>query len=126
MFIIYYTIYPLAYICTILCTFASLCNTMASGSSRGKGAVNERRKDGGKLTPMCFDGPLGPDFFEEAVFNFPVQSKKDFNKEVRLRSTIIGEKIGRSACMVRIASCRCSLRVELMEVVVSSDVLMHM
>jgi hypothetical protein len=54
---------------------------MASGSSRGKGAVNERRKDGGKLTPMCFDDPLGPVFFEEAVFNFPVQSKKDFNKE---------------------------------------------
>jgi hypothetical protein len=25
-------------------------------------------------------------FFEEAVFNFPVQSKKDFNKDVRLRS----------------------------------------
>jgi hypothetical protein len=35
---------------------------MASGSSRGKGAVNERRKDGGKLTPMCFDGPLGLDW----------------------------------------------------------------
>jgi hypothetical protein len=35
---------------------------------------------------MCFDGPLGPDFFEEAGFNFPVQSKRDFNKEVRLTS----------------------------------------
>jgi hypothetical protein len=53
---------------------------MASGSSRGKGAGNERRKDGGKLPPMCFDGPLGPDFFEEAVFNFPVQSKKRFQQ----------------------------------------------
>jgi|SRR5688572_8511904 hypothetical protein len=59
---------------------------MSSGSSRGKGVGNERRKDGGKLPPMCFDGPLGPDFFEETVFNFPVQSKRDFNKEVRLRS----------------------------------------
>jgi hypothetical protein len=50
---------------------------MSSGSSRGKGVGNERRKDGGKLPPMCFDGSLGPDFFEDAVFNFPVQSKRD-------------------------------------------------
>jgi hypothetical protein len=59
---------------------------MASGSPRGKGVGNDRQKDGGKLPPMCFDGPLGPNFFEEAVFNFLVQSKKYFNKEVRLRS----------------------------------------
>jgi hypothetical protein len=59
---------------------------MASGSSRGKGVGNERRKDGGKLPPMCFDGPLVQIFFEKTIFNFPVQSKKDFNKEVRLRS----------------------------------------
>jgi hypothetical protein len=47
---------------------------MSSGSSRGKGVRNERRNDGGKLPPMCFDGPLGLDFFEDTVFNFPVQS----------------------------------------------------
>jgi hypothetical protein len=38
-------------------------------------------------TPLiCFDGPLVTDCFEEALFNFLVQSKIDFNKEVRLRS----------------------------------------
>jgi hypothetical protein len=47
---------------------------MSSRSSRGKGVGNERRKDGGKLPPMCFDDPLGPDFFKDTVFNFPVQS----------------------------------------------------
>jgi hypothetical protein len=100
---------------------------MASGSSRGKGAGNERRKDGGKLTPMCFDGPLGPDFFLKRRFlTFQFKVKKISTKRLDLGHTIIGEKIGRSACMVRIASCRCLLRVELMEVDVSSDVLMHM
>jgi hypothetical protein len=48
--------------------------------------IVENVYDGGKLPPICFDGPLGLDFFEEATFNFPIQSKRDFNKEVRLRS----------------------------------------
>jgi hypothetical protein len=99
---------------------------MASGSSRGKGAGNERRKDGGKLTPMCFDGPLGPDFLKRRFLTFQFKVKKISTKRLDLGPTIIGEKIGRSACMVRIASCRCSLSVELMEAGVSSDVLMHM
>jgi hypothetical protein len=43
---------------------------MASGSSRGKGAGNERRKDGGKLPPLCFDGPLGPDFLKRQFLTF--------------------------------------------------------
>jgi hypothetical protein len=77
---------------------------MASKSSRGKGVGNERRKDGGKLPPMCFDGPLCSDLiFEETVFNFLVQSKKISTKMLDFGPTITGEKIGRSACMVRIA-----------------------
>jgi hypothetical protein len=47
-------------------------------------------------------------------------------KRLDLGLTITREKIGRSACMVRIAWCRCSSRGELMEVGVSSDVLMRM
>jgi hypothetical protein len=43
---------------------------MASGSSRGKGAGNERPKDGGKLPPLCFDGPLGPDFLKRQFLTF--------------------------------------------------------
>jgi hypothetical protein len=99
---------------------------MSSGSSRGKGVGNDRRKDGGKLPPICFDGPLGPDYFEEAVFNFPVQSKRDFNKEVRLRS-YDNKREDWPKCMHG-EDCLVQMFVEggLMEVGVSSDVFMHM
>jgi hypothetical protein len=40
----------------------------------------------GKGPPICYDGPLGPNYFEEAAYEFPVQSKSDFNKKVQLRS----------------------------------------
>jgi hypothetical protein len=40
----------------------------------------------GKGPPICYDGPLGPNYFEEASDEFLVQSKSDFNKKVRLKS----------------------------------------
>jgi hypothetical protein len=76
---------------------------MSSGSSRGKGVGNERRKDGGKLPPICFDGPLGQDFFEESVLTFQFKVKEISTKRLDLGLMIIGEKIDQSACMVRIA-----------------------
>jgi hypothetical protein len=59
---------------------------MSSGSSQGKGSKNEREKCVGKGPPIGYDGPLGPNYFEDAAYEFSVQSKRDFNKEVRLRS----------------------------------------
>jgi hypothetical protein len=35
-----------------------------------------------KGPPICYDGPLGPNYFEEVAYEFPVQSKSDFNKKV--------------------------------------------
>jgi hypothetical protein len=59
-----------------------------------------------------------------STFQFKV--KEISTKRLDLGLTITREKIGRSACMVRIAWCRCSSRGGLMEAGVSSDVLMHM
>jgi hypothetical protein len=50
--------------------------------TEGKGLGNERGKARRKLPPICSDGPLGLDFFEEVAYNFLVQSKRDFNTEV--------------------------------------------
>ena len=51
---------------------------MSRGSSRGRGK--------GKGTTIRWEGPLGPDFFEEALYErFPVESKSDFTKETPLR-----------------------------------------
>jgi hypothetical protein len=48
--------------------------TMSGGSSRGKGK--------GKETPFLWEGSLGPDLFEEALYDrFFVESKSDFTKE---------------------------------------------
>ena len=50
---------------------------MSGGSSRGRGK--------GKKTTWGWEGPLGPDFFEEALYErFPVESKSDFTKEAPL------------------------------------------
>ena len=50
---------------------------MSGGSSRGRGK--------GKGT-IVWEGFLGPDFFEEALYErFPVESKSDFTKEAPLR-----------------------------------------
>lgn len=59
---------------------------MSLGSSRGKGSRNERANSVGKGPPIGYDGLLGPNYFEEAAYEFLVQSKSDFKKEVRLRS----------------------------------------
>ena len=40
----------------------------------------------GKGPPVLSEGSLGPDFFGEALFEFPVQSKSDFTKDNPLRS----------------------------------------
>lgn len=50
----------------------------SGGSSRGKGRKNE--------PPAVGEGSLGPDFFGEALLEFPVQSTSDFNKNNPLRS----------------------------------------
>jgi hypothetical protein len=74
------------YIYTILCTFASLRNTNIFRIFWGKGVRNERGEGWREVTSHLFRWPLGLDFFEETTYNFPVQSKRDFNKEVWLRS----------------------------------------
>ena len=46
---------------------------MSRGLSRGRGK--------GKGTPIMWEGSLGPDFFEEALYErFSVESKSDFTK----------------------------------------------
>ena len=51
---------------------------MSRGSSRGRVK--------GKGTTIRWEGPLGPYFFEEALYErFPVKSKSDFTKEASLR-----------------------------------------
>ena len=34
-----------------------------------------------KGPPVVWDGPLGPDFFPEPIFEFPAQNKREFNRE---------------------------------------------
>ena len=51
---------------------------MSGGSSRGRGK--------GKKTIWGWEGPLGPNFFEEALYErFLVEGKSDFTKETPLR-----------------------------------------
>ena len=57
---------------------------MFGGSSRGKGLGSGRGK-GGEGNSIVWVGSLGPDFFEEAVYHFPSESKSDFTKECPLR-----------------------------------------
>ena len=52
---------------------------ISGGSSSGKG------KGGRKGPPVVWDGPLGPDLFPEPIFEFPAQSKREFNRETPLR-----------------------------------------
>ena len=58
---------------------------MSGGSSRGKDFGSGRGKRGTKGTPIVWKGSLGPDFFEELVYQFPTESKSDFTKECPLR-----------------------------------------
>ena len=59
---------------------------MSGGSSSGKAFGAGRGKGGArKGPPIVWEGSLGPDFFSEAVYEFPVESKSDFNKDSPLR-----------------------------------------
>ena len=40
---------------------------------------------GRKGPPVVWEGSIGPEFFLEAVYEFPVESKSDFTKETPLR-----------------------------------------
>ena len=53
---------------------------MCGGSSRGKGLGSGRGKEGTKGTPIVWEGSLGPDFFEETMYHFPLEGKSDFTK----------------------------------------------
>jgi hypothetical protein len=77
---------------------------------RNVGRLGERKvfthretKRGRKGPPIVWKGSLGPDEFEEAVYEFPVQGKSDFTHENPLEDMITGEKIGRNAAMVSTA-----------------------
>ena len=58
---------------------------MSRGSSREKGFGSGRGKGGTKGTPIVWEGSLSPNFFEEPVYQFPLESKSDFTKECSLR-----------------------------------------
>ena len=58
--------------------FSFVAVPMSGGSSR--------RREKGKGTTIVWKESLGPDFFEEALYErFPVESKSDFTKEAPLR-----------------------------------------
>jgi len=57
---------------------------MSKGSSSGKGLGYGMGK-GRKKGPIVYEGSLGPDFFNEPVFEFPEESKSDFSKQNPLR-----------------------------------------
>jgi hypothetical protein len=52
---------------------------MSGGSSRGKG------KEGTKGTPIVWEGSLDPEDFDESVYHFPIETKRDFTKQCPLR-----------------------------------------
>ena len=60
---------------------------MSGGSSSGKGFGRGSGKGGRKGPPIVWeDGPtVGPEFFGEAVYEFPVECKFDFTKDNPLR-----------------------------------------
>ena len=51
----------------------------------GKGFGIGIGKWGRKGPPIVWDGPLGPESFPEAVYEFPVKSKSDFSDDSSLR-----------------------------------------
>jgi len=55
------------------------------GSSSGKCVGKGRGKGGSKGPPILWDGSLGPDFFDEPLDEFPLESKSDFTNEAPLR-----------------------------------------
>jgi hypothetical protein len=55
------------------------------GSSSRKGVGRRRGKGEKKGDPIVWEGSLGPDFYDEPLFEFPLESKSDFNRECPLR-----------------------------------------
>ena len=55
------------------------------GSSSGKGVGRGRGKGGRKGPPILWDGSLVPDFFDEPLYEFPLETKSDFTNEAPLR-----------------------------------------
>jgi len=60
---------------------------MSGGSSSAKGFGRGSGKGGRKGPPIVWeDGPIvGPKFFSEVVYEFPVECKSDFTKDSPLR-----------------------------------------
>ena len=56
-----------------------------------------------KGDPIIWEGPLGPDFFPEPVFEFPPQHKSEFTKETPLRGYDNRREEWPNARMVRTA-----------------------
>jgi hypothetical protein len=52
---------------------------MSGGSSRGKGTGRT------KGTPIVWEGSLGLKDFDEPVYHFSIETKRDFTKECPLR-----------------------------------------
>lgn len=64
--------------------FELTLSPMSGGSSRGKGSGGGKGK--GKGTPFLWEGSLGPDEWEEALYDrFSLESKADFTRESPLR-----------------------------------------
>ena len=67
-----------ALVLTCQLVFSFVVVPMSGGLSRGR--------EKGKRTTIVWEGSLGPDFLEEALYErFPVESKSDFTKEAPLR-----------------------------------------
>ena len=58
---------------------------MSGGSSSGKGFGCGSGNGGKKGPPIVWDRPVGPEFFGEAVYEFPIECKSDFTKDSPLR-----------------------------------------
>jgi hypothetical protein len=76
---------------------------MSGGSSSGKGFGRGSEKGERKSALIVWDGPIGPNFFGEVVYKFPVECKYAFSDNNLLRGTIIAKKSGRNIRMVRTA-----------------------
>ena len=58
---------------------------MSGGSSSGKGFGRGSEKGERKGAPIVWDGPIGPNFFGEAVYKFPAECKSAFSDNNLLR-----------------------------------------
>ncbi|XP_039835036.1 uncharacterized protein LOC120695892 [Panicum virgatum] len=58
---------------------------MFGGSSSGKGLGRASGKGARKGPHIVWDGPIGPNFFGEAVYEFLVECKSEFSNNIPLR-----------------------------------------